>query len=132
MHGFVEGVICVLARHASADQYYAAASARRHIPAIKTPTLFLASSDDPFLGAVPAEEVAANPHTLLALTARSCPRSQLPRGSILALLCGPAWRAPVLVPPRGQDGKRLGTLLTCMCASKHISMRRAGVHVWVP
>lgn len=70
MHGFVEGVICVLARHASADQYYAAASARRHIPAIRTPTLFLASADDPFLGAVPADEVAANPHTLLALTAR--------------------------------------------------------------
>lgn len=70
MHGFVENVICVLAAHASADQYYAAASARRHIPAIRNPTLFLASADDPFLGSVPAAEVEANPHTLLALTAR--------------------------------------------------------------
>ncbi len=41
----------------------------QYIPHIKTPTLFVVSLDDPFLGVLPDQEVAANPHTVLAATA---------------------------------------------------------------
>lgn len=71
MDAFVEGVICKLAAHASAAHYYAISTAHRHIPAIRAPALFLVAADDPFLGRLPIQEAAANPATMLAVTARS-------------------------------------------------------------
>ena len=73
MDAFVEGVICKLAAHASSAHYYAISAAQRHIPAIRAPTLLLVSADDPFLGALPVQEAAANPATMLAVTARRGP-----------------------------------------------------------
>jgi len=49
-------------------QYYEQASSLDYIPNITTPTLFLLSRDDPFLGVLPDKECAANPNTLLAST----------------------------------------------------------------
>jgi len=49
-------------------EYYEQASSLDYIPNITTPTLFLLSRDDPFLGVLPDKECAANPNTLLALT----------------------------------------------------------------
>ena len=43
--------------------YYAAGSSAQFIPHIRTPTLFLVSSDDPFLGTLPVAECTANPAT---------------------------------------------------------------------
>ena len=54
----------------SAAAYYDDASTAAAVPRIKVPTLFLSSADDPFLGDVPTDAVAANPATALALTAR--------------------------------------------------------------
>lgn len=51
-------------------QYYEHASSLNYIPDIRTPTLFLMSEDDPFLGVLPDVECASNPSTLLAATAR--------------------------------------------------------------
>lgn len=72
MDAFIERVICKVYHHATPtlDDYFSAARAHRHIPAIRTPTLFLGAADDPFLGALPLDEVADNPCTLLALTSR--------------------------------------------------------------
>ncbi|KAK9843809.1 hypothetical protein WJX81_007172 [Elliptochloris bilobata] len=72
MDAFIERVICKVYHHATPtlDEYFSAARAHRHIPAIRTPTLFLGAADDPFLGNLPLEEAAANPYTLLALTSR--------------------------------------------------------------
>ena len=72
MDAFIERVICKVYHHATPtlDDYFSAARAHRHIPAIRTPTLFLGAADDPFLGALPLEEAAENPCTLLALTSR--------------------------------------------------------------
>lgn len=52
------------------SQYYEHASSLNYIPDIRTPTLFLVSEDDPFLGVLPDVECASNPSTLLAATAR--------------------------------------------------------------
>ncbi|KAL6764005.1 Alpha/Beta hydrolase protein [Haematococcus lacustris] len=52
------------------QEYYEASNSLQYIPFIRTPTLFLVSKDDPFLGVLPDEECSANPHTLLAATAR--------------------------------------------------------------
>mmetsp|Transcript_34725 Transcript_34725/g.77204 ORF Transcript_34725/g.77204 Transcript_34725/m.77204 type:complete len:502 (+) Transcript_34725:44-1549(+) len=49
-------------------EYYEQASSLDYIPNITTPTLFLLSRDDPFLGVLPDKECAANPNTLLAST----------------------------------------------------------------
>ena len=57
---------------AGADDYYDRADARRHLPAIRVPTLLVQSRDDPFLppGAIPEAAVAANPHLTAAFTDR--------------------------------------------------------------
>ena len=57
---------------AGADDYYARADARRHLPDIRVPTLLVQSRDDPFPppGAIPEAAVAANPHITAAFTDR--------------------------------------------------------------
>ena len=84
MDAFIERVICKVYHHATPtlDDYFSAARAHRHIPAIRTPTLFLGAADDPFLGALPLEEAAANPYTLLALTSRCASCTSPPIGAV--------------------------------------------------
>jgi len=53
---------------ANRQEYYEQSASLRYIPHITTPTLFLVSRDDPFLGVLPDEECSANPHTILAVT----------------------------------------------------------------
>ena len=57
---------------AGADDYYDRADSRRHLPAIRVPTLLVQSRDDPFLppGTIPEGAVAANPHLTAAFTDR--------------------------------------------------------------
>jgi predicted alpha/beta-fold hydrolase len=57
-----------LAGFDSIEQYYRAGSSAQFVPHIRTPTLFLASEDDPFLGALPIEQCRQNEHTVLATT----------------------------------------------------------------
>lgn len=45
-------------------------SSQHHIPAIRTPALFVVSRDDSFLGLLPEKECLANPHTALVVTER--------------------------------------------------------------
>ncbi|KAJ9505390.1 hypothetical protein QJQ45_009561 [Haematococcus lacustris] len=71
------------------QEYYEASNSLQYIPFIRTPTLFLVSKDDPFLGVLPDEECSANPHTLLAATRPWRPRG-LPGG------CSPASTPPWL------------------------------------
>eukprot|EP00232_Nephroselmis_pyriformis_P008228 CAMPEP_0182896318 /NCGR_PEP_ID=MMETSP0034_2-20130328/26205_1 /TAXON_ID=156128 /ORGANISM="Nephroselmis pyriformis, Strain CCMP717" /LENGTH=152 /DNA_ID=CAMNT_0025030179 /DNA_START=20 /DNA_END=475 /DNA_ORIENTATION=- len=52
------------------DHYYGEGSSQHHIPHIQVPTLFLIAEDDPFLGRIPWEEAAGNPHIAIAATAR--------------------------------------------------------------
>ncbi|GFR40791.1 hypothetical protein Agub_g1407, partial [Astrephomene gubernaculifera] len=54
----------------SRQQYHEAACSLPLLPDIRTPTLVLLAEDDPFLGAQPTSQCAANPSTLLALTRR--------------------------------------------------------------
>ncbi|GAX75445.1 hypothetical protein CEUSTIGMA_g2889.t1 [Chlamydomonas eustigma] len=56
--------------YSSRLEYYGHASSLEYIPNIRTPTLFLQSKDDPFLGVLPDMECSDNPYTLLAATAR--------------------------------------------------------------
>ena len=62
-------VVARLAGHEDRPAYYAAASSAAAIPAIvRTPTLFLAAGDDPFLGDLPEVEVAGSPVAALAVS----------------------------------------------------------------
>jgi len=54
----------------STPEYNEASSSLQHLPHVRTPTLLLVSTDDPFLGVLPDAECAANPYTLLAATSR--------------------------------------------------------------
>ena len=60
----------LLCRYSSTEEYYRDGSSQQYIPHISTPSLFLVSEDDPFLGQVPIEECSTNPNTILAVTAR--------------------------------------------------------------
>ena len=50
------------------DVVRADGSSQHHIQGIRTPSLFLVSRDDAFLGLLPVAECMANPHTALAVT----------------------------------------------------------------
>ena len=50
-----ERVVCKLFGYKAAEDYYTAASSMQFIPHIQTPSLFLISQDDPFLGKLPIE-----------------------------------------------------------------------------
>ena len=54
----------------SAAAFLASASTADRVPHIRTPTLFLCAADDPLAAPPPRAAVAANPHTVLAVTAR--------------------------------------------------------------
>lgn len=62
--------VAALFGYADAAAYYDDASSLAHIPGVRTPTLYLAARDDPFLGKLPTDLVAANPATALAVTDR--------------------------------------------------------------
>lgn len=64
-----QGAPAVFGYH-SRLEYYEHASSLNYIPNIRTPTLMLVSTDDPFLGTLPDIECAANPSTVLAATSR--------------------------------------------------------------
>lgn len=66
---FDAAATCKAAGFPSVDMYYAAGSSAQFIPRIRTPTLFLVSADDPFLGTLPVAECTANPATALVVTA---------------------------------------------------------------
>jgi len=55
-----------------AEDYYRQSSSKRFVSAIRTPTLLVQSLDDPFLpfSVVPIQEVEANSHLTLVVTAR--------------------------------------------------------------
>ena len=57
-------------RYDTPAEYYEDGGSLRYIPLLRTPSLFVVSRDDPFLGALPLAEVAANPNTFLAVTER--------------------------------------------------------------
>ena len=59
-----------LHRYADVEEYYTDGSSEKYLPLIRTPTLFLAAEDDPFLGRLPIEECSSNPNTVLAVTSR--------------------------------------------------------------
>ena len=65
---FDAAATCKLAGFASVDEYYQAGSSAQFIREIKTPTLLMASEDDPFLGRLPVHECRGNEHTVLATT----------------------------------------------------------------
>jgi abhydrolase domain-containing protein 1/3 len=60
----------MLSRYTDVEEYYVDGSSEGYVPLIKTPTLYLASADDPFVGRLPIAECSANPHTVLAVTSR--------------------------------------------------------------
>eukprot|EP00884_Botryococcus_braunii_P013954 jgi/Botrbrau1/2255/Bobra.101_2s0079.1 len=68
--------------YSSRKQYYEDCDSRRDIPHIKTPSLLVISRDDPFLGALPISECAANPNTMMLVT---------PTGGHVAHLEGTLW-----------------------------------------
>ena len=101
---FDDAYVAQAAGYPDSAAYYAAGSAATHIPGIRTPTLFLSSADDPFLGALPEAEVAANPDVALAVTAR---------GGHCAFLqgawpFGPAWADGAVVQWVGAALRRAG------------------------
>ena len=67
---FDEAVVCRLFGYEDVNEYYHDGSSQNYIPFLRTPSLFLAAADDPFLGRLPAAECTENPHTLLAVTPR--------------------------------------------------------------
>eukprot|EP00892_Ulva_mutabilis_P003947 jgi/Ulvmu1/1924/UM012_0084.1 len=69
LYDFDAAATCKATGFPSVEMYYAAGSSAQFIPRIRTPTLFLVSSDDPFLGDLPIAECAANPATALVVTA---------------------------------------------------------------
>ena len=62
-------------RYTDVEQYYIDGSSEGYVPLIRTPTLYLASQDDPFVGRLPIPECSANPNTVLAVTSR-CARDK--------------------------------------------------------
>lgn len=80
---FDKAVVCQLFGYEDVDEYYHDSSSQNYIPFVRTPSLFLAAADDPFMGRLPREECEANPHTLLAVTARCA--------SAHAHACSDAW-----------------------------------------
>lgn len=56
--------------YSTPGEYHRDASSQHYIPSIRTPSLFLAAQDDPFVGYLPKQECSANPNTVLAVTAR--------------------------------------------------------------
>eukprot|EP00891_Asterochloris_glomerata_P008032 jgi/Astpho2/8032/gw1.00120.240.1_t len=60
-----EWVVCALFGFSTVEDYYTAASTTTYIPSIRTHTLLLVAQDDPFLGRMPVQEVAANPKVCL-------------------------------------------------------------------
>lgn len=54
--------------YSSREEYYRDSSSINYIHRIQTPTLFFASTDDPFIRTHPERECAANPYTICALT----------------------------------------------------------------
>ncbi len=69
-HLHVEAMYSSNCRYSSKEEYYKDGSSQHYIPHITTPSLFLVSEDDPFLGRLPIEECSSNPSTILAVTAR--------------------------------------------------------------
>jgi len=63
-----EKLICPLFGFESREEYYRNASSIHRIPHIRTPMLFYASADDPFIRRHPEKECASNPYTICALT----------------------------------------------------------------
>ena len=72
LRDFDEAFTAPLHGFSGADDYYAQADVRRHLPRICTPSLLIQARDDPFMprGAAPEEIVAANPHLTAAFTDR--------------------------------------------------------------
>lgn len=66
---FDTAATCHTAGYASAELYYSEGSSQNFIPRIRTPSLFLVSQDDPFLGRLPVKECRENENTVLAVTA---------------------------------------------------------------
>jgi abhydrolase domain-containing protein 1/3 len=95
----------------SREEYYQFASSLRYIPSIKTPSLFLLSEDDPFLGVLPDEECSMNPWTLLAVCKRGGHVAFL---SGLLPIIGPAWMDNAVLEFFESnieiDSRRLGSL----------------------
>jgi predicted alpha/beta-fold hydrolase len=69
VHEFDAVATCKLLGFPSVDAYYKAAASSNFIPSIHTPTLFVTSEDDPFLGELPVAQCRENEHTVLAVTA---------------------------------------------------------------
>lgn len=87
-------VVAAVAGHPDAAAYYTAASSASHITRIsRTPVLFLAAGDDPFLGNLPEAEVLSSPTTALVLSKHGGHCAFLQAGSVL----GRAWCDDVLV-----------------------------------
>lgn len=70
LRGFDEHATAPLHGFDDAEDYYARSSSRGFLPHIRTPTLLIQSGDDPFqpAGALPHDEVAANPFLIPAFT----------------------------------------------------------------
>jgi predicted alpha/beta-fold hydrolase len=51
------GAMC---RYSDVQAYYTDGSSAQYIRQIRTPTLYISSQDDPFLGKLPIEEVGPN------------------------------------------------------------------------
>jgi abhydrolase domain-containing protein 1/3 len=69
LHEFDEAVTCKLLGYCCTEAYYNVGAGANFIPKILTPTLFLVSEDDPFLGGLPIEACRENTKTVLAVTA---------------------------------------------------------------
>mmetsp|Transcript_7697 Transcript_7697/g.19773 ORF Transcript_7697/g.19773 Transcript_7697/m.19773 type:complete len:146 (+) Transcript_7697:154-591(+) len=67
---FEESVLCELFGYKNIHEYYEDGSSVNFIEKIQTPSLFLISKDDPFLGRLPLPECKDNPNTVLAVTKR--------------------------------------------------------------
>jgi predicted alpha/beta-fold hydrolase len=80
LHQFDSHMTCKALGFADAKSYYAAGASANFIPRVRTPMLFVAAEDDPFLGALPLRECLSNPHTALALTSAGghCAHLQVP------------------------------------------------------
>merc|ERR1712129_446936 len=65
-----QNVLLPVTGYESTDQYYDAANSKPKISSLRTPTLFFASEDDPFLAGLPDSQCTENPWTISAVTAR--------------------------------------------------------------
>jgi predicted alpha/beta-fold hydrolase len=69
LHEFDEAATCKTLGFCCSVAYYEAGASANFIPKIRTPTLFLVSEDDPFLGGLPIAACRGNDKTVLAVTA---------------------------------------------------------------